>query len=317
MTAVENSEAAVKGSIIDPESGPEKSGLGAYQSLVEWFRPFSKIYVAFSGGVDSALVLKAAVDGAGAARVIAVTADSASLPRAEMAEIEQLTNKFGVQSLVLKTEELDNPGYRANSGDRCYFCKQTLYGSIERIVDSRADEVAVDGTNTGDLGDYRPGLRAAAEHKIRHPLVETGFDKEMVRSISRKLDLPTAEKPALACLSSRIPPGTTVTAEKLRQIEQAEAGLRALGFSQLRVRYHELPGVTAGSSAQKTTLLARLEFPAADLARAAEPAIRTAINTVVSAAGFDLVTLDLVGYKGAGSEALVKLKSVDLKRADR
>ena len=278
----------------------------SYQTLVQWFQPYSKVFVAFSGGVDSALVLRAAIDGAGAQRVAAVTADSPSLPRAEFDQIKAMISGFGVEWIILNTDELNKAEYRANSGDRCYHCKQTLYNGIDKIV-CAAGQVAVDGTNTGDLGDHRPGLRAAAEHKIKHPLVESRFDKSLVRAVSRRLGLVTADKPAMACLSSRIPVGTEVTIEKLSRIERAEAGLKSLGFSQLRVRYHELNS-GAEPDGLKLNLLARIELAPDELHRATiDPELRRAMIEAVNDAGFDLVTLDLAGYKGAAADDLITL----------
>lgn len=285
----------------------------AYGRLVDWFRPYSRIYTAFSGGADSALVLQAAVAGAGKSRVCAVTADSASLPRAELAQIERLVSSAGVEWIVLKTDELNNPLYRANAGDRCYHCKQALYSAIDSLareqIGKTAGVVIVDGTNTSDLGDDRPGLRAAAEHEVRHPLVEAGFDKAMVRLVSRELGLATADKPAMACLSSRLPVGTEVSSERLSQIEQAESALRELGFLQLRVRFHELVG--------GKKILARIELNPQELARATDPQLRSAVLAAVASAGFDLVTLDLAGYSSPAGDDLVGLpaSAEKLKRA--
>ena len=179
----------------------------AYQRLVQWFTKPELTYVAFSGGVDSALVLHAAAEGAGISKVKAVTADSASLPRTELEAVEKFVRALGVEWIVLKTDELDDPLYRANSGDRCYHCKQTLYKAL-RPISTEPGKVTVDGTNLSDFGDTRPGLRAASEQGVLHPLVECGFDKPLVRAVSRMIGLAAADKPASACLSSRIPVGS-------------------------------------------------------------------------------------------------------------
>ncbi len=270
----------------------------AYLGLTDWFRSYTKVFVAFSGGADSALVLRAALDGLGSNNVVAVTADSPSLPRSEFAEIRDQVESIGVEWIVLGTKELAHPQYRANTGERCYHCKDSLYSGIEEMA-AFPGTVAVDGTNKSDLSDVRPGLRAAREHRIMHPLVDSGFDKSLVRKVSRALGLQTADKPAMACLSSRIPIGTEVTAEKLRRVEQAEAELRALGFKQLRVRYHELSG--------SKKLLARIELDPSELELAARPENRSRITSSLKGAGFDLVALDLAGYGGGAGEELISL----------
>jgi uncharacterized protein len=301
-------------SIICPSLEGQADPAAAYRKLVQWFSKPELTYVAFSGGVDSALVLHAAVEGAGKSKVKAVTADSASLPRAELEAVEQSVRTLGVEWIVLKTEELDDPLYRANSGDRCYHCKQTLYKAL-RPISTKPGMVTVDGTNLSDFGDTRPGLRAATEQGVLHPLVECGFDKSLVRAVSRMIGLATADKPASACLSSRIPVGTEVSAEKLARVEAAEAALRSLGFFQVRVRYHE--GFSANGKPNFSDLLGRVEFGIEELSRALEPLMTGRIVEAVTSAGFNRVEIDPNGYRSRErtTSALVGLPSAARQRS--
>jgi len=248
--------------------------------------------VAFSGGVDSTALLHACFDRLGA-RTVAVTADSPSLPRAELAAARDLAAEIGVRHVVLPTRELDNPGYRANAGDRCYFCKRELFVTVaeQRRMIAPADWVVVYGAITDDLGDHRPGQKAAAEHQVRAPLVDAGFSKLDVRRYSREAGLRTADKPSLACLSSRVPYGTAIDAAMLQRIERAESVLRELGFRQFRVRHHDT--------------VARVEVAPAELERAFEQ--RERIGRGLVAAGYAFVALDVFGYRsGAMNDLLIK-----------
>ena len=192
--------------------------------------------VAFSGGVDSTLVLALAHDVLGE-KALAVTAQSASMPDREMKACHQLAKEIGVKHLVVKTEEMSNPNYRANPANRCYHCKTELYSSLKKVAQQENILNILNGTNTDDLGDYRPGLDSAREQGVRSPLVEAEFNKQEVRELSRKMELSVWDKPAMACLSSRIPYGQPVTPGKLAMIEQAEDLLLSLGFTQVRVRH--------------------------------------------------------------------------------
>lgn len=240
------------------------------------------VVVAFSGGVDSTMLLHACATALGP-RVVAVTADSPSLPRAELDEARSLARTLDVRHVVLPTRELERPDYRRNDRDRCYHCKQTLFLAVaERRAQVAPPPWPVAyGAIVDDLGDHRPGQRAAAEHGVLAPLLEAGFTKADVRAYSRAAALPTADKPSMACLSSRVPHGTAIDAALLGRIERAEAGLRALGFRQLRVRHH-------GD-------VARLELAADELAEAL--ARRAAVTAAVRAAGYTFVSLDLQGYR--------------------
>ncbi len=245
--------------------------------------------VGFSAGVDSTVVLWALTRRLGAANVLAVTACSPTFPERELEEARALAALIGAPLHVVESDEMANENFRNNPADRCYFCKTELYGALRRVANERGLAAIADGTNRDDERDYRPGLKAAAEHGVRSPLRESRLGKEDVREIARAAGLPNAEKPAFACLSSRIPYGEVITVEKLTRVGAAEHALRALGFGQLRVRHH-------GD-------VARIEIPPADFARAIEAAPR--IVEGVRAAGYLHVALDLAGYRpGSLNDAL-------------
>ncbi|MFK7743228.1 MAG: ATP-dependent sacrificial sulfur transferase LarE [Planctomycetota bacterium] len=248
--------------------------------------------VAFSAGVDSTALLHACREVLGGDGVVAVTADSPSLPRSELDEARALAQQLGVRHVVLETDELAREGYRQNAGDRCYHCKKELFVTVasRRAEVAPADWVVVYGAITDDLGDHRPGQVAAAEHEVRAPLVEAGFGKEDVRRYARHAGLGNAEKPSFACLSSRVPYGTEIDRELLARIERAEAVLRAHGFRQFRVRHHDA--------------LARLEFAPDEIERAFS--MRAALGRDVQAAGeYTFVAIDAFGYRsGAMNELL-------------
>lgn len=246
--------------------------------------------VAFSGGVDSTALLHACHQELGE-RVVAVTADSPSLPRAELADAEDLARSLGVRHVVLPTHELEHAGYRANAGDRCYFCKKELFVTVaqQRAAIAPAAWPVVYGAITDDLGDHRPGQRAAAEHGVLAPLVDAGFGKADVRRYSREHGLRTADKPSFACLSSRVPYGTPIDAAVLQRIERAEAVLREHGFHQFRVRHHDR--------------LARIEVGTDELPRAF--ALREQLGTAIKAAGYLFVALDVFGYRSGAMNDLL------------
>ena len=250
-----------------------------------------RVVIAWSGGTDSTFLLKTALDTLGAANVLAVIGDSESLPRCDLADALRLAATWHLRCEVITSGEMADPRYVANSPDRCYFCKQALFGEIRRLAGSLGFAVVCDGTNADDSGDRRPGRRAAREHGVRSPLLEAGLTKSEIRELSRRLALPTADKPAQACLASRLPYGTPVTREALTQIEAAETLLHELGFSQVRVRHH-------GD-------LARLELLPEELPRLADPELRRRIDTRLKALGYRYVSADLLGYRtGSLNEVL-------------
>src|SRR6476469_6947724 len=241
------------------------------------------VAVAFSGGIDSTVVARAAALALGE-RAVAVTADSPSVPRAELDTARELARLIGIRHEVVRTHEFENPDYLKNDGSRCYHCKTELYTTVERMLPELGVPVVASGANLDDLGDYRPGLAAAAEHAVRHPLQEAGFTKADVRALARFWQLPTWDKPAAPCLSSRMAPGLAVTPERTARVEAAEAFLRSLGLRECRVRYHE------GD-------LARIEVPVSELARLASDSVRTALSAELHRLGFKFVTLDLDGFR--------------------
>jgi uncharacterized protein len=238
--------------------------------------------VAHSGGVDSTLVLRVAVDALGG-RVLAATGRSPAVPAGELAEAQRLAAEFGARHVFVDTAELARPGYVANGPDRCYHCKTELFEKLGELRDREGLRWLVDGTNRDDLGDHRPGIRARRERGVRSPLVEAELTKADVREVSRRLGLSTAEKPALACLASRLPYGTEVTPEVLGRVAAAEERVRRLGFRQFRVRHH-------GE-------LARLEVDPAELDRALVPEMRAALLRGLREAGYRWAAVDLEGYR--------------------
>jgi uncharacterized protein len=262
--------------------------------LLEVLRRVESVAVAFSGGIDSTVVAKAAQLALGD-RAIAVTADSSSVPRAEIAEAKRLAEHIGIRHRLVATEEFADPDYVRNDGSRCYYCKSELYSRIETLLPELGVNVICSGANLDDEGDYRPGLKAAAEHRVRHPLQEAGFTKADIRALALAWDLPTWDKPASPCLSSRLAPGVEVTPQRTARIEAAEEYLRALGYRECRVRLHE------GE-------LARIEVPAAELARLADPGVRSALAQRFKELGFRFITLDLEGFRSGSMNTLVSLE---------
>lgn len=237
---------------------------------------FDSAVVAYSGGVDSTLVVRAAADTPGL-RFVALTTRSPTNTAEEVDEAMRLAAAIGAEHLVVDVDELETPGYAANPAHRCYLCKQTLYPACEALRRDRGFAVVADGVNTDDLGDYRPGLKAAAERGVRHPLVEAGMSKAEVRSLSRWYGLETADRPASPCLSSRFPYGTAITREGLGRVAAAEAALRGLGFIELRVRH-------LGRSA-------RVEVAGTELPRLHEAGLREEVRLAVLSSGFEEVVL--------------------------
>jgi pyridinium-3,5-biscarboxylic acid mononucleotide sulfurtransferase len=241
------------------------------------------VIVAYSGGTDSTLVAAVAARALGD-RALAVTAVSPSLPPGEAQEARRVAAILGIRHRLVRTHEAEDPAYLANGTDRCYHCKTELYDVLAAVAAQGDFPVVVSGANLDDLGDFRPGLRAAAEHGVRHPLIEAEMSKKEVREAARELGVPTWDKPASACLSSRIGFGVTITVEELSKVGRAERVLKDLGFRQCRVRVH---GPDLG----------RVEVEADDVARLAEPGVRAEVVDRLKALGWRFVTLDLEGFR--------------------
>lgn len=252
------------------------------------------VAVAFSGGIDSTVVAKAAHLALGA-RAVAVTADSPSVARSELHDARELAKLIGVRHVVVRTDEFSNPDYTKNDGSRCYHCKTELYTTVESILPELGVSIVASGANLDDRGDYRPGLAAAAEHSVRHPLQEAGFTKADVRALAQFWGLPTWDKPAAPCLSSRMAPGVAVTPERTKRVEDAEAFIRAQGVRECRVRYHE------GD-------LARVEVPASELPRFTAEPVRSELARALHGLGFKFVALDLDGFRSGSLNELVPLE---------
>ena len=249
--------------------------------------------VAFSGGVDSSLLAAAAVEALGD-RALAVTGVSYSLAPSEREEARRVATAIGIAHRELETNEMARPGYVENSPERCFECKDELYSLLDALArEDLGDAVVLDGANADDSGDFRPGRRAAKVHGVRSPLAEAGFTKADVRALAKRLGVPTWDKPAMACLASRIPYGSEVTPEKLLQIAGAELALRRLGLRELRVRHHDR--------------VARVELGAAELAAALDEPLRSQIVAAVKSAGFAYVAVDLEGFRSGSMNEVLPL----------
>jgi len=240
------------------------------------------VLVAYSGGVDSTFLAAVAFDVL-RENSLAVTSVSPAVPPSEVKEAQELARRIGIPHLLIETEEMDDPAYVANSSQRCYHCKQELFGRLRQAAAERGLAWIADGCNADDLSDFRPGQEAAREHGVRSPLMEAGLTKDDIRALSRQMELPTWDKPAMACLASRIPYGTPVTAEALNRIAQAEEFVRSLGVRQLRVRHHDS--------------VARIETDEAGMALLMADENRQAVADRLRGLGYRYVTLDMEGYR--------------------
>lgn len=292
------------------------------QRLNDLLRGYGSCLVAYSGGVDSVFLARVAHDVLGD-RALAAIADSPSLPRRELAEALALAEQFKFPVRVVRTKEFENADYLANPANRCYFCKHELFTELAPLALAEGFAVIAYGENASDTGDFRPGAQAAAEFQVRAPLKEAGLTKADIRACSAQLGLPTADKPQMACLSSRLPYGEAVTPEKLRMIEEAEYVLRDLGFYDVRVRHHELrsqfaapvPTVPANTAPLRaldfglraSQHLARIEVGPAELQKLLEGGAAARVAEALKKIGYAHVTLDLQGYRrGSVNEALPK-----------
>jgi uncharacterized protein len=262
------------------------------QQLKSVIKGLTSVLVAFSGGVDSTFLLKVCLDTLGSDNVLAVTAKSATYPERELNDAVRLAGMLGARHRIIESEELDIPGFSDNPPERCYYCKKELFGKLLDIAHREGLNFVVDGSNFDDTGDFRPGMRAVRELGVRSPLKESGITKEDIRTMSKRMGLPTWDKPSFACLSSRFPYGEKITKEKLKRVARAEEVLRDLGFSQYRVRSHDD--------------IARIEVESGEMSRFFDRDLREQVAHKIKQAGFSYVTLDLLGYRTGSMNEVLK-----------
>jgi uncharacterized protein len=267
--------------------------------LIELLRSLGSCAVAFSAGVDSTVVAKAAQLALGQ-QAVAVTGTSASLAAGELDEARRLAELIGIRHVVINTDEFSKDEYTRNAPDRCYHCKTELYTQLDGLVDQLGVAAVVNGANTDDTGDYRPGMQAATEHRVRSPLAECGINKEEVRALAADWQLPVWDKPATPCLSSRVAYGEEVTPQRLAMIDGAERFLRDHGLPIVRVRYHK------GD-------LARLEVPLEALPQLCEPSFRQSLTRQLKSLGFKFITIDLEGFRSGSLNTLVPVEQLKLR----
>lgn len=261
------------------------------ERMSEILRSLKRVVVAFSAGVDSTFLLKVAIDTLGPANVLAATADSDSLSRSEFDEARRLADRFGAPHRVIATQEMDDPNYRANPANRCYFCKTELYAKLQPILASEGYTAIINGINADDLGDWRPGIQAAKENAVGSPCAEAGMTKQDIRILSERMGLPTYDKPASPCLSSRIQYGEEITPEKLKMVEQGEAFLHGLGIRECRVRHHNN--------------MARIEVPADQIVVFMQPEMRAKIDAEFRRIGYTYVAMDLRGFRSGSMNEVI------------
>jgi uncharacterized protein len=272
------------------ESNPPIAAEAKQDSLLGALRGLGSVIVAYSGGADSAYLAWAAHQALGD-RALAVTADSASLPESHKRDAEEFARACGFRHEYIETLEFESPEYVKNGPDRCFHCKDELFTRLEELARTRGIAHVVYGVNADDLGDYRPGQNAARAHRVKAPLVDAGLSKAEIRELSRRAGLQTWDRPASACLSSRIPYGTPVTIETVKTIERGEEAIRALGFRQFRVRFH-------GD-------LVRIEIEPEELERALQLGMARAFTAIFKPLGFHYITLDLEGYRQGSLNAVL------------
>lgn len=276
-------------------AAPTRSAEAILQRLVDVIQPRKRLMIAYSGGIDSTVVAAAAVKALGEDHALAVIGDSASLPRFELDEARTIAQQIGIPLVEVQPDEQNDPGYIANAGNRCYHCKTHLYASVHQLAKEQSFDYIANGTNADDLGDHRPGLVAADEAEVVSPLVEAEMNKQDVRAVAELLQLPNADKPAAACLASRIPYGTPVTPEALARIEAAEDCMRELGFRGYRVRDHHP--------------VARIELPWDQVPKLMEEATRQAIIDGMKQAGYTYTSLDLEGFRSGSGNVMLTINT--------